>query len=112
MNVAIITVGDLGNELLDHLIAYVGLQQGQADLPHGLLHVGLGQPPLAAQPLKGGGELFSQSFKCHGYSFSSTSAVSRMRRARDSSSASSYLADSSVSRCASSRTCLSCPVMV
>ena len=59
-------LGDLGNELLDHLIAHVGLQQSQADLPHGLLHIGLGQPPFAAQLFKGGGELFGQSFKCHG----------------------------------------------
>ena len=59
-------LGDLGNELLDHLIADVGLQQSQADLPHGLLHVGLRQTPLAAQLFEGGGELFGQSFKCHG----------------------------------------------
>ena len=58
--------GDLGNELLDHLVADVGLQQGQTDFPHGLLYVGLGQPSLAPQLFKGGRELFGQSFKCHG----------------------------------------------
>ena len=48
-------LGDLGNELLDHLIADVGLQQSQADLPHGLLDVGLLQASLAAELFKGGG---------------------------------------------------------
>ena len=57
---------DLGHELLDHLIADIGLQKGQADLTHGLLHIGFGQAALAPQLFKGGGQLFRKSFKCHG----------------------------------------------
>ena len=59
-------LGDLGDKLLDHFIADVGLQQSQADLPHGLLYVGLGQAALSPQLFKGGGQLFGKSFKCHG----------------------------------------------
>ncbi len=53
----------------DHLIADVRLQQGQADLPHSLLDVGLGETALAPQLFECGGELFRKSFKRHGYSF-------------------------------------------
>ena len=56
----------LGDELLDHLVADVGLQQSQADFPHGLLYIGLRQAALAPQLFEGGGELFGKSFKCHG----------------------------------------------
>ena len=42
-------LGDRGHEVLDHLVAHVGLQQGQTDLPHGLPDVGLGQAALAPQ---------------------------------------------------------------
>ena len=38
-----------GDEILDNLVADIRLQQGQADLPHGLLHVGLGNSSLAPQ---------------------------------------------------------------
>ncbi|MPN45956.1 hypothetical protein SDC9_193535 [bioreactor metagenome] len=48
-------LGDPGDKVLYDLKAHVGLQKGQADFPHDLLHVGLGQPPLAPQALKGGG---------------------------------------------------------
>ena len=62
-------LGHLSDELLDHLIADVRLQQGQADLPHSLLDVGLGETALAPQLFECGGELFRKSFKRHGYSF-------------------------------------------
>ena len=42
-------------EVLHHLVAHIGLQKGQADLPHGLLDVGLLQASLAAELFKGGG---------------------------------------------------------
>ena len=54
-----------GHKVLHHFIADVRLQQGHADLPHGLLHVGLRQPPLAPQALKGGAQFFRQALKCH-----------------------------------------------
>ena len=44
---------DLGHEVLDHLVADVGFQQGEADLPHALLHVRLGEAALAPQALEG-----------------------------------------------------------
>ncbi len=53
--VAHAALGDGLDKVLDHLVAHVGLKQGQADLPHGFFHVAFGQPPLAAQPLEGGG---------------------------------------------------------
>ena len=59
-------LGHLSDELLDHLVADVRLQQGQADLPHSLLDVGLGETALAPQLFECGGELFRKSFKCHG----------------------------------------------
>ena len=51
-------LGDLGHKVLDDLVVDVGLQQGHADLLHGLLHVGLGETALAPQALKCVGELF------------------------------------------------------
>ena len=47
-------LGDLGHKVLDHLIADVGLQQGQADLPHALPDVGLRQAALAPQAFECG----------------------------------------------------------
>ncbi len=55
-----------GHKVLDHLVAHVGLQQGQPDLPHGLPDVVLRQTALAPQALKCGAQFFSQSLKCHG----------------------------------------------
>ena len=49
-------VGDLLGEVLDHLIADVGLQQRHTHLAHGLLHVAGGQPSLAAQAFERGGQ--------------------------------------------------------
>ena len=45
---------DLGHKVLDHLIADVGFQQGQADLPHTLPDVGLRQAALAPQAFECG----------------------------------------------------------
>ena len=45
--------GDLLYEVLDDLEVDVRLQQGELDLTHGLLDVGLGETALAAQALKG-----------------------------------------------------------
>ena len=45
---------DGGHKVLDHLVAHVRLQQGQADLPHGLPDIALRQAALAPQPLKCG----------------------------------------------------------
>ena len=68
-------LGDGGDELLDHLEADIGLQEGQAHLPHSLPHVGLGEPALAPQALKGGAQFFGQSFKGHRLSPHSFSAA-------------------------------------
>ena len=56
---------DGSHEVLDHLVAHVGLQQGKADLPHGLLDVVFRQAALAPQTLECGVQFFSESFKCH-----------------------------------------------
>ena len=53
------------HEVLDHLIAYVGLQQGQTDFPHGLPDVVLCQAALAPQLLECCVQFFGEPFKCH-----------------------------------------------
>ena len=55
-----------GHEFLDHLVAYVSLQQRQTDFPHGLPDVVFRQAALAPQALKGRIQFFTQSLKCHG----------------------------------------------
>ena len=45
-------LGHGGDELLDDLEVDVGLQQGNPDLAHGLLDVGLGEAAFAAQLLE------------------------------------------------------------
>ncbi len=47
-----------GHKVLDHLVAYVGLQKGQADLPHGLPDVVFRQAALAPEAFKGGVQFF------------------------------------------------------
>ena len=47
-------LGDLGHEILDHLIADVGLQQGEAHLAHTGADIGLGQAALALQTFEYG----------------------------------------------------------
>ena len=42
-------LGDVRHEVLDDLVADVGLQQGQTYLAHGLADVGFGQAALAPQ---------------------------------------------------------------
>ena len=56
---------DGGHEFLDHLVADVGLQQGQADLPHSLPDVVFRQTALAPQTLERRIQFFRESFKCH-----------------------------------------------
>jgi len=46
------------DEIFDHLVADVGFQQSQADLPHGLFDVCLTQTALVPQFFKRGGEFF------------------------------------------------------
>ena len=58
-------LGDLGDKVLDDLIADVGLQERQADFPHGGLDVGLGEAALAAELLEDRGNFIGQAFKCH-----------------------------------------------
>ena len=59
-------LGDLRHEVLDDLVAHVGLEQGQTHLPHAGADVGLGQAALAAQAFEGLVQFFAQSLKCHG----------------------------------------------
>ena len=54
------------HEVLDDLVAHVGLEQGQTHLPHAGADVGLGQAALAAQAFEGLVQFFAQSLKCHG----------------------------------------------
>ena len=74
-----------GDEFFDHLIADVGFQQCQTDLPHGLPDVVFRQAALAPQALEGRVQFFTQSLKCHAYSFSAEASavilsVSSVRR--------------------------------
>ena len=77
---------DSGHKVLDHLVAYIGFQQGQADFPHGLPDVVFRQAALAPQALKCSVQFFSKSFKSHSQSFKalisavmrSASSVSRL----------------------------------
>ena len=57
--------GNGGGKVLGDLIVHIGLQQRQAYLPHGLLHVGLAELAFGPQPLKGSGQFVGQSFKRH-----------------------------------------------
>jgi len=50
-------VGHALGEVLDDLVADVGLEKRQPYFAHGVPDVGLGEPPLAAQLFEGGGEL-------------------------------------------------------
>ena len=58
-------LADALDEILDDLVADVGLQKGKPDLPHGLLDVRFGEAALAAELLEGRGKLFRQGFKRH-----------------------------------------------
>ena len=49
-------LADTVDELLDHGEVDVGLEQGQADLAHGLGDVVLGQAALASEAVEGGAE--------------------------------------------------------
>ena len=51
-------LGGFFDEVLDDLVVDVGLQQGETDLAHGFLDVGLGQTALAAQLFECVRELF------------------------------------------------------
>ena len=62
--------GDRGDEILGHFVVDVGFQEGEAHLPHGLLHVGFFQFSLGAQPFKRFAQLIGKAFKCHGRSTS------------------------------------------
>ena len=95
-------------KVLDDLEVDVRLQQGEFDLAHGLLDVGLGEPALAAQALERLGKFIRQGFKCHNiYPFNACSSC-RMsctsRRASPSVAVSSRVSFASiaemVSRCA------------
>ncbi len=61
-------LGDFCYEVLDHAVADVCVQQGEADLLHGLPDVGLGNAPLAPQASERGVQFLGKSFKCHGLS--------------------------------------------
>ena len=52
------TLADPGDKILDHLVADVRFQEGQAHVPHGLLDVGFAQPSFAAQLFEGIGKFF------------------------------------------------------
>ena len=56
---------DLGDKVLDDLVADVGFQKRQTDFPHGGLDVGFGEAALAPELLEGSGDFFGQTFKCH-----------------------------------------------
>ena len=56
---------DGGHEVLDHLVAHVGLQQGQADFPHGLPDVVFRQAALAPELFECCVQFFGKTFKCH-----------------------------------------------
>ena len=58
-------LGDPGDEVLGHLIVYVGLQQGGANLTHGSLDVRLGELTLAPQPFEHARKTFGKRFKGH-----------------------------------------------
>ena len=58
-------LGDLGDKVLDDLVAHVRLEQCHAHLAHRELDVLLGQAALAAQALEYAVELFAQALKCH-----------------------------------------------
>ena len=51
-------------KVLDDLVVDVRFQQRQFDLPHRLFDIRLVQFPFRPQPLKGGGKLIGQAFKC------------------------------------------------
>ena len=51
------------DEIPNHLVAYVRLQERHFDLAHSLLDVSLVQPALGAQPLEGLGQLIGKRFK-------------------------------------------------
>ena len=68
-------LSDLGDKILDHAIADVGVQQGQTHLAHSLLDVGLGNAPLAAQTSKRGVQFFGKALKCHRLSLLPTLSV-------------------------------------
>ena len=76
-------LGDALDEVLDDLIADVGLQKRQTDLAHRFLDVGLAQAAFAAQLFESGGQFFGKTFKCHSYSFI-LPAAERIRRAASS----------------------------
>ena len=58
--------GDVRHEILDDLIADVGLQQGQTHLAHTLADIGFGKAAFTAQALEYAVQFFAKSLKCHG----------------------------------------------
>ena len=54
-----------GGEVLGDLVVDVRLKQGQTDLPHRFFDVRFAELAFVAQLLKGSGQLFAESFKCH-----------------------------------------------
>ena len=56
-------LADLGDEVLDHGQRHVGIQQREADLAQGVVHVGLAQRAAAAQAVEDAGEFSRKAFE-------------------------------------------------